>query len=68
MRTLPSADLPSRRSWLLLPIAAFVLGGCHARSHGCHSHSGGSDAADGVVAAFYLFYILGWIIVAAAEG
>lgn len=58
-----------RRSWLLLLVTAFLLGGCHARSGCCHSQSGcGTDADDGVVAAFYLFYLLGRIIVSAAEG
>ena len=58
-----------RRSWILLFFAAFLMGGCHARSGCGHSHSScGSDAGDGVVAAFYLFYLLGWIIVSAAEG
>lgn len=59
------------RLWLLVVLlifAAFFLGGCHARSGGCHMHSCGSDTADGVVAAFYLFYILGWVIVAASGG
>lgn len=58
----------SSRSWILLLVSAFLLGGCHARSGGCHSHGGcGSDVGDGIVAAFYVFYILGWIIVSAAE-
>jgi hypothetical protein len=56
-----------RRSWIALLITSFLLGGCHARSGCCHSHSSCSDAGDGIVAAFYLFYILGWIIVAATE-
>ena len=53
---------------ITLIIAAFVLGGCHARSGGCHTSSCGSDTADGAVAAFYLFYVLGWVIVAASGG
>lgn len=62
-------DVTRRRSWIMLSLTAFLLGGCHARSGGCHSHSQcGSDTADGIVAAFYVFYILGWIIVSAAEG
>lgn len=59
------------RLWLLLILllfAAVFLGGCHARSGSCHVCSCGSDAADGVVAAFYLFYVLGWVIVAASGG
>ena len=53
---------------ITLIIAAFVLGGCHARSGSCHTSSCGSDTADGVLAAFYLFYVLGWVIVAASGG
>lgn len=59
------------RLWLLLIIlmfAAFFLGGCHARSGSSHVSSCGSDTADGVMAAFYLFYVLGWVIVAASGG
>ncbi|MBA3700341.1 MAG: hypothetical protein H0W78_15960 [Planctomycetes bacterium] len=60
------------RLWLLLIlliIAAVFLGGCHARGGGhVHMSSCGSDTADGVVAAFYLFYVLGWMIVAASGG
>jgi hypothetical protein len=65
---MPATATPSR-AWILLPVSAFLLGGCHARSGGCHSHGGSaSDVGNGIVAAFYLFYILGWIIVSAAEG
>jgi hypothetical protein len=66
--TLPS-DPTLRRSWILLLVTAFLLGGCHARSGCHHSHGGcGADAGDGIIAAFHLFYLLGWIIVCAAEG
>lgn len=69
MSTTESADAHNHRVWCLLPLTAFLLGGCHARTRGCHSHnSGASDVGDGIVAAFYLFYILGWVIVAATEG
>lgn len=59
------------RLWLLLILflfAAVFLGGCHARSGSCHVSSCGSDTADGVFAAFYLFYVVGWVIVAASGG
>ena len=61
-------DRSPSRTWLLLPLAAFLLGGCHARSHGCHAHGSSSGSADGVLVAFYVFYLLGWILVSAAEG
>lgn len=60
------------RLWLLLILlilAALSLGGCHARSDGCHTHAScGSSADDGVLAAFYVVYIIGWIIVSCAGG
>jgi hypothetical protein len=68
MSSITSSSSPLRRTWLPLLLAAFLLGGCHARSRGCHANSCDSDTADGIVAAFYVFYILGWIIISAAEG
>ncbi len=60
------------RRWLLLTLlilAALSLGGCHARADGCHAHAScGSSAEDGVLAAFYVVYIIGWIIVSCAGG
>ena len=62
------------RMWLLLVTAIVVmlmLSGCHARSSGgCHSNvsSCGSSSADAALAAFYVVYILGWIIISAAGG
>jgi hypothetical protein len=60
------------RLWLLvilLMFTAVVLGGCHARSDCCHAHTScGNSSADGVLAAFYVAYLLGWIIVTAAGG
>lgn len=59
------------RLWLLLILllfAAVFLGGCQARSGSCHVSSCGSHTADGVVAAFYLFYLLGWVIFATSGG
>ncbi len=60
------------RVWLLLillTMAALFLGGCHARSDCCHAHTScGNSSADGVLAAFYVAYLLGWIIVTAAGG
>ncbi len=69
MSTTPASAAALGRSFILLSLTAFLLDGCHARSGGCGTHhAGGSDSGDGLVAAFYLFYILGWIIVSAAEG
>lgn len=62
------------RMWLLLVSAIVImltLSGCHARSSGgCHSNvsSCGSSSADAALAAFYVAYILGWIIISAAGG
>lgn len=53
---------------ITLIVAAFVLGGCHARSGGSHTSCCDSNTADGALAAFYLFYVLGWVIVAASGG
>jgi hypothetical protein len=69
----PMAWLMHRdRLWLLLIIvmlAALFLGGCHARSDGCHAQASyNSCEADGVVAAFYVVYVLGWIIVSTCGG
>ncbi len=69
MITSTSTNPVLRRSWLLLLITAVLLGGCHARSGCCHANNPcGSDAGDGIIAAFYVFYFLGWVIVSAAEG
>jgi hypothetical protein len=68
MPSIIPSSTPLGRTWLPLLLSAFLLGGCHARSRGCHASSGGSDTADGIVAAFYVFYILGWIIISATEG
>ena len=58
--------------WLALTIlivAAFFLGGCHARSGGhVHVSSCGSSSADSALAVFYVFYVLGWIIVSSTGG
>lgn len=60
------------RLWLLLIvliIAAFFLGGCHARGGGhVQVSSCGSSSADSALAVFYVVYLLGWIIVSAAGG
>ncbi len=52
------------RLWLLLIIliiAAFFLGGCHARGGGhVHVSSCGSSSADSALAVFYVVYLLGW--------
>jgi hypothetical protein len=67
---MPSTTLssPSRRNWFLLLAAAFLLGGCQARSRHCHASSGASDSGDGFSVVLYLVYVLGWLIVATAEG
>ena len=60
------------RLWLaliILIIAAFSLGGCHARSGGhVHASSCGSSSGDAALAVFYVVYLLGWIIVSSAGG
>jgi hypothetical protein len=60
------------RLWLLLIIvmlAALFLGGCHARSDNCHVQASYSSCdADGFVAAFYVVYLLGWILVSTCGG
>jgi hypothetical protein len=60
------------RLWLLLVLlilTALSLGGCSARADGCHIHAScGSAAEDSVLAAFYVVYIVGWIIVSCAGG
>ncbi|HEX3135612.1 MAG TPA: hypothetical protein VHX44_18770 [Planctomycetota bacterium] len=72
-RPSPMAWLMHRnRLWLLLIIvmlAALLLGGCHARSDNCHAQAScSSGEADGFIAAFYVVYLLGWIIVSSCGG
>jgi hypothetical protein len=77
------AQPPARRRWqewllqrdrlwlllILLILAALSLGGCHARSDGCHASSCGGGGGNGAaVAVFWAAYILVVIITSAAGG